>query len=249
MSDTEFSTLAVSDDEASALLGRLLNVVDRAESLVGMIALTIARSIIEGRLPPGHDLNSMELAKQFQTSRTPIREALMVLENGGLVDIPARRRPRVIALSQQQIREIYSLRAQLNAILSDRLARSITAPQLAVLEHTLSRMEAAAESRQVDDYFWANVLFHEQSATLAGDLTLKKSLEGLGIQVLRLRHTSMSASGRIERSLDDHRRLLLAYREHDAVLAAALSQSIVTSALNLLSKEPSSRSSASVPNL
>jgi DNA-binding GntR family transcriptional regulator len=225
-----------SDDEAEALLARLLALDDREDSLVGKIALTLARSIIEGRLPPDHDLNSLELAKRFKTSRTPVREALIVLEKGGLVDIPPRRRPRVISLSEQQIYEIYTLRSQLNAILAERLARTITDEQLCVLEGTLARMAAAVERENVDEYFWANVLFHEQSATLAGDLTLKKSLDGLGIQVLKLRHSTMSVPGRMQRSLDDHRRLFTAYRENDSVMASALSQSIVMSALRTLSQ-------------
>ncbi|TFD02993.1 MULTISPECIES: GntR family transcriptional regulator [unclassified Cryobacterium] len=228
---------AISEDEEAELLGRLLNLDDRKNTLVGTIALTIARSIIEGRLLPEHDLNSMDLAKQFRTSRTPIREALMVLENGGLVAIPARKRPRVITLNPQQIREIYTLRSQLDAVLSDRLARTIGPDGIEVLEHTLSRMTSAVKRENVDAFFWANVLFHEQSATLAGDMTLKKALEGLGIQVLRLRHTSMSAPGRMQRSLDDHKRLLLAYRDHDTVLAPALSQSLVMGALRVLSED------------
>ena len=225
-----------SDDEAEALLARLLALDDREDSLVGKIALTLARSIIEGRLPPDHDLNSLELAKRFKTSRTPVREALIVLEKGGLVDIPPRRRPRVISLSEQQVYEIYTLRSQLNAILAERLARTITDEQLSVLEGTLARMASAVERENVDEYFWANVLFHEQSATLAGDLTLKKSLDGLGIQVLKLRHSTMSVPGRMQRSLDDHRRLFTAYRENDSVMASALSQSIVMSALRTLSQ-------------
>ena len=149
--------------------------------MVGKIALTLARSIIEGRLPPDHDLNSLELAKRFKTSRTPVREALIVLEKGGLVDIPPRRRPRVISLSEQQIMKIDTLRSQLNAILAERLARTITDEQLSVLEGTLARMASAVE-RERRRILLANVLFHEQSATLAGDLTLKKSLDGLGIR-------------------------------------------------------------------
>ena len=47
--------------------------------------------------PPGADLNSVELATRFGTSRTPVREALMLLEKEGLVEIPPRRRPRVCA--------------------------------------------------------------------------------------------------------------------------------------------------------
>src|SRR5258707_5796216 len=45
---------------------------------------TLFRSIIEGRLQPGDDLNTVELSKQFHTSRTPVKEALLLLEKEGL---------------------------------------------------------------------------------------------------------------------------------------------------------------------
>ncbi|HKS70467.1 MAG TPA: GntR family transcriptional regulator, partial [Ktedonobacterales bacterium] len=61
------------------------------DSLVGKIAEWIGSAIIEGRLRPGDDLNSVALSHRFQTSRTPVREALMILEKEGLVTIPPRR--------------------------------------------------------------------------------------------------------------------------------------------------------------
>src|SRR6478736_6265295 len=73
----------------------------------------VARGIIEGRLQPGDDLNSVDLAKRFHVSRTPVREALFVLDREGLVDWSPRRRPRVSALSLTDAREIYELRALL----------------------------------------------------------------------------------------------------------------------------------------
>lgn len=224
----------IADAEITQLLSQFLRLDGKEDSLSSVVALTIARDIIEGRLDIGHDLNTIDLAKQFQSSRTPIREALMVLENSGLVTIPARRRPRVVQPSTRQIREIYSLRAALNAIMAERLAATISTTGLEMLEATFLRLESAAEGSDVDDFFWANVIFHDQVATLADDETLKRSLEGLGLQVFRLRHSSMTLPGRMRRSLEDHRRLLLAYRERDGILASALSQSIVLSALDAL---------------
>jgi DNA-binding GntR family transcriptional regulator len=224
----------IDDAEITQLLSQFLRLDGKEDSLSSVVALTVARDIIEGRLDVGHDLNSIDLAKQFQSSRTPIREALMVLENSGLVTIPARRRPRVVEPSTRQIREIYSLRAALNAIMAERLATTITESGLEMLQETFLRLKSAAEREAVDDFFWANVIFHDQVATLADDDTLKRSLEGLGLQVFRLRHSSMTLPGRIARSLDDHRRLLRAYQEHDSILASALSRSIVLSALGAL---------------
>ena len=56
-------------------------------SLVSNIACDVAAEIIEGQRSPGDDLNSVELSRRFRTSRTPIREALMLLEKEGLVQI------------------------------------------------------------------------------------------------------------------------------------------------------------------
>src|SRR5215470_19376014 len=78
----------------------------------------VARGIIEGRLKPGDDLNSVDLAKRFSVSRTPVREALFVLSREGLVDWSPRRRPRVSTLNIKNVREIYHLRAVLYAQVS-----------------------------------------------------------------------------------------------------------------------------------
>ena len=67
-------------------------------SIADEIAVAVATEIIEGRLSPGDDLNSVDLARMFSTSRTPVREALLMLEREGFVEIAARRRPRVARL-------------------------------------------------------------------------------------------------------------------------------------------------------
>jgi DNA-binding GntR family transcriptional regulator len=72
------------------------------------IACEIGAEIVEGAIAPGSDLNTVELARRYQTSRTPVREALILLENEGLVDIEPRRRPRAHAHSIDEVQEIYT---------------------------------------------------------------------------------------------------------------------------------------------
>ena len=88
-------------------------------SLVGNIAATIASDIVAGRLRAGADLNSDELARRFQTSRTPVREALLMLEKEGLVEIESRRRPRVKRWTRSEVRELYLVRAALYALVAE----------------------------------------------------------------------------------------------------------------------------------
>lgn len=233
---------ATAEVDPDRVLATMLALGDRQDSLVGLIAITVARDIIEGRLAPGDDLNSILLAGRFTSSRTPVREALLFLEKAGLVDIPARRRPRVIALTPNEIGDIYTLRGNLHGVMGSILAKQISTSGLQTLDAIVSKMASAAEQDDVDEYFWANVSFHEACAGLAGNNALKRSLDGLGIQVLRLRHTSMSIPGRLQLSLHDHQRLVRAFREADANLASALNQSIVDSAYKALLNSMESRS-------
>lgn len=225
--------------DSSAMLASLLNLRDDdPDLLVNRITLELAQNIIEGSIPPGAIVNSLDLARRFETSRTPIREALFVLEREGLIDIESRRRPRVAAPSPRQVAEIYRLRAHLHALVAAQVASVATPADLELLAAALERMAAAQREHDVDAYFWSNVAFHALAIATIGDSTIKRTLDGLGLQVLRLRHLGMSLPGRMDDSLDDHRRLLRAYRERDADLAAALSRSIILDALRALQSSP-----------
>src|SRR5258708_22574575 len=94
-------------------MARILENSDRTNPRVTSIAQSIGCAIIEGRLQPGDDLNPVELSKQFHTSRTPVKEALLLLEKEGLVSIPPYRRPSVAHISLEEVREIYQVRTNL----------------------------------------------------------------------------------------------------------------------------------------
>jgi DNA-binding GntR family transcriptional regulator len=168
-------------------------------SLVANIACEIAAEIIEGLRQPGDDLNSVDLSRRYRTSRTPTREALMLLEKEGLVDIPPRRRPCVASLAMDEVRDIY-------------------------------------RARDLNGYVWANVDFYDRNTQLANNRAVKRILDSLLLRTLRLRRLSLSQPGRLQKSLDDHIRLVKAYEDGDANLAAALIRSNHINALTALEK-------------
>jgi DNA-binding GntR family transcriptional regulator len=205
-------------------------------SLVSNIACEIAAEIIEGLRQPGDDLNSVELSRRYRTSRTPIREALMLLEKEGLVDIPPRRRPRVASLAMAEVRDIYRARAALFELIATDVARSVTSEGLAPLRRALAEMERAARSGDLNGFVWANVDFYDRNTQLADNRTVKRILDSLLLRTLRLRRLSLSQPGRLQKSLDDHTRLVRAYEDRDANLAAALIRSNHINALAALEK-------------
>lgn len=233
--------VAADSDPTSSRLKRLLRVADRGDSLVATISEWVGLGIIEGRLRAGDDLNTVELARRFNTSRTPVREALVLLEKEGLVEIPARRRPRVAETSPSQLREIYLVRATLHALVAELVAGTADEAQVAELRSLVDAMGAAAGDG-LDRYFWANVAFHERTTEIAANATLKQIIDSLGLRVLQLRHRSLSLPHRLDQSLADHRRLVRAFEEGDGRLAAALARSIVLSALAALERSWSEES-------
>lgn len=206
---------------------RVLGRSENADSVVDQILVSVGTAIVEARLRPGDDLNSVELARTFRSSRTPVREALLTLEREGLVEIAAHRRPRVRRLSLDEVREIYELRATLYALVSQRIVENATESDLNRLRDIQRQQEQAATAGDVDRYFWLNVGFRNNEASIAGNTTVSRVLDSLGVRILQLRHLSLSAPDRLASSVIDHRRLLHAYEERDADLAAALSRSIL----------------------
>jgi DNA-binding GntR family transcriptional regulator len=215
-----------------ATIRQILLKGDNRSSLVTDIASVVGAEILEGIRPPGSDLNSVELASSFNTSRTPTREAMVLLEKEGLVEIFPRRRPRVAVFSLPEIREIYQIRAAMLALMAEEIAKSRMGA--GVLRQILADMEKAANANDRDGYFWSNVAFHETFARLPGNRTLERIIESLMLRSLRTRRLALNAPQRITRSLADHTRLVDALDNHESELAAALIRACVLSALTTL---------------
>src|SRR5256884_4575104 len=105
-------------------MARVLESTDRSNPRVTSISQEIGCAIIEGRLHPGDDLNTVNLSKQFQTSRTPVKEALLLLEKEGLVTVPPYRRPYVARISLEEVREIYQVRTNLLILVAELIGRT-----------------------------------------------------------------------------------------------------------------------------
>lgn len=226
------------NDLHESLAGELLGGLDlreRSDSLVGRIANDIARAISEGSLKAGDDLNSVELATRFGTSRTPVREALMLLEKEGLVEIPPRRRPRVAHISLDEVEELYQIRAVLNGMMITLFVRNASSDELTemsglhekIRESAHSNPDAFQEDRRRLHNYW---LDHCGNRSLRNLLSTYKMRMSVG----RLVHYEPED---IERSLVDHARLVMACFDRDADLAATLMKSMTLSGLAAIKRQ------------
>jgi DNA-binding GntR family transcriptional regulator len=220
--------------DRSEELARLLKLNERREPAVVQVVTWVGLGIIEGRLPPGEDLNSVELSHRFSSSRTPVREALMLLEQEGLVEMRARRRPRVAAFTPERVEEIYHVRQHLLALVGRLVVEHATDEDLADLRARLEAMKADAAAGDVDSYFWRHVALQERMTDIGGNETLKGILDSLALRTLILRHTSLAQPGRLAASVADQVRIFEAIEQRDGELAAMLLSRATVAALRAI---------------
>jgi DNA-binding GntR family transcriptional regulator len=219
---------------AKRVIGRVVAERHDRPSLVATIACEIGAEIIQGQIRAGDDLNSVELSRRFQTSRTPIREALILLEKEGLVEVPPRRRPRVRALALTEIREIYEARAALFVLVARAAAKQSTEEDVGRLEKLLEELRGHHARGDIESFLWTNVQFFDLVTEIANNRTIRAILDSLLLRTLPLRRLSLSLGGRLSASLDDMSRMVRAFEERDGNLAAALIHSNHINALKAL---------------
>ena len=133
----------------------------------------IRQAIVDGRLPPGRRLKEEELARELGMSRTPVREALLILESEGLVESIPRRGATVRTYAVGDLDDVYQLRALLEGYAARRAATRISEEDLARLDESCDRFDRL-RGEEVLDLVKENVRFHSvileaaQSTRLAG---------------------------------------------------------------------------------
>ncbi|SHI07935.1 GntR family transcriptional regulator [Pollutimonas bauzanensis] len=238
-------------------LKRLRTIVQRViaknndqPSLVIEIASMVGAEILYGIRKRGSDLNSVEVARHFNSSRTPAREAILLLEKEGLVEVPPRRRPRVAIMTLSDIKELYGVRAAIAGIVAAEASIHATDEELQDLLDFIPEIERAASDSDSEHFYWANVHFHERMTQLAHNTTLQRILDTLVLRSLLLKRLVLSDRARVARSAKDHIFLAQALYDRNAELASALARSNVLCARKKLEEllgEDSEDSAVDVP--
>jgi DNA-binding GntR family transcriptional regulator len=120
----------------------------------------IREAIVDGRLEPGRRLKEEELARDLGISRTPVREALLVLQAEGLVVATPNRGAMVRVHDAEDLEDLYSMRALLEGYAARRAAAQISAEQLAALRESCERWEQIDPDADLRGLVQENLFFH-----------------------------------------------------------------------------------------
>jgi DNA-binding GntR family transcriptional regulator len=182
----------------------------------------LREDIFAGRLEPGTELSEAALARQFGTSRGPLREALGRLASEGLVTITPRRGAMVTQLSRQEFIDAYQVREALET-LAIRLAVPLMSDgEVAHLRELCELMERAARNDEVHVFFDTNNSFHEALVRGSRNDRLQEVHRMLVGQMVPYLPRSLELRGNLQQSVAEHLAILAAIEARDAERAAEL---------------------------
>ena len=161
------------------------------------VASRLRKAILSGRMLPGAALVETALAEKMNVSRAPIREAIQILENDGLVETIAYKGKRVKPLTAREVAETYSVR-EVFEVMAVRLILENGAP-LDTLRTHCDEMTAAAEADNFEALVVADEAFHHALIRLADHNLLLTSWKNLYLRI----HQIMALRNRDERNLTE----------------------------------------------
>ncbi len=168
----------------------------------------IRELIFSGELAAGSDHLETELAERLGMSRTPVREATLILETQGLLEVRPRRGVRISALSPQDMHEIYEVLTELESLAAYRAAnRNYSTTELSRLASSIADMEASVAADDREGWARGDAAFHEELVRLGGNSRIEAIVSNFNDQVRRARAMTLQMRPMPTKSNEDHRAL------------------------------------------
>jgi DNA-binding GntR family transcriptional regulator len=170
-------------------------------------------------------LDERELSLRLGVSRTPVREAIAMLEREGFVRTVPRRGIHVVRKTKREIIEMIQAWAALESMAARLVALHAPTDKIASLrQHFAAFSLDGVKSDHLDEYSSANIAFHQSLIRLSGSELLAEMTEHLFVHVRAIRHKTIFEHDRAQRSIRDHIEIIEALEARDAERAERLAR-------------------------
>ena len=187
---------------------------DVDEPLRDVVFQTLRQAILYGTLVPGERLMEIHLAKQLGVSRTPVRDAIRMLEMEGLVVMIPRRGAVVAQISRQDLEDVLEVRGILEELAVRKACANMSSSDRERLEEAAARFRKSLSGQDTLESAKADELFHEIINESTGNRRLNQILHNLSEQLFRYRVENLKDISTHEALLRQHQEICRALREH-----------------------------------
>ncbi len=194
----------------------------RKSSLVDDAYAKLKAAIRENVFQPGFQGSELEMALRLGMSRTPVHEAVIRLQEEGMVRVLAKRGVVVLPLSPEDMQEIYEVTAPLEAAAAELVAKLPVAERKLVVEELMrmnSEMQKALKRDDLDGWVRIDEQFHRAIFEACGNGRIARFAQTMLDQVHRARAMTVRLRAKPVRSLKEHRLIVEAIRRGDAPAA------------------------------
>ncbi len=169
-------------------------------------------------------LDERRLSEGLGVSRTPIREAMTLLEQEGFVRTRPRRGIFVLRKSKREIVEMIWVMAALESMAARLAAGRATDAEIADLRRLMAEFRTGNDGERLAEYSDANIAFHQAIIRISGCALLAEMTENLFIHMRAIRKITIHQDNRAARSIADHMRIIEALERRDPGLAERLAR-------------------------
>jgi DNA-binding GntR family transcriptional regulator len=215
-------TLALESRPLPALKLRRLNV---AASFRNQAYAALKRAITDADIYAQREeirLDERELAQQLGVSRTPIREAMTLLEQEGFLRTVPRKGVFIVRKTKKQILEMIEMWAALESMAARLATLNASDQDIASLRGMFDEFRNTTPAEHIEEYSEANIAFHQAIIRLSGSHLMGQTIENLFIHMRAIRRMTISQTDRAARSIVDHMRIIEALERRDTELAERL---------------------------
>lgn len=195
------------------------SMMDEFLPLRDVVFRTLRQAILTGEMKPGERLLEIHLANKLGVSRTPIREAIRMLELEGLVIMVPRRGAQVAQITEKSMSDVLEVRCALDELAVELACERISAAEKEELYDACKAFEKATLTKQVHVIAKADVEFHDIIFKAAGNPRLTQMINNLAEQMYRYRFEYIKDESQHQMLIEEHRNIYESIIKHDVKAA------------------------------
>lgn len=188
---------------------------------------TLREAILKGELKPGERLMELQLAAKLGVSRTPIREAIRMLEQEGLAVTVPRKGAEVAKMTEKDMEDVLVIRATLDQLAVELACDAITEEQFKQLQSAGKNFENSLQTGNLKKIAQADVEFHDVIYQATGNIKLVTMLNNLREQMYRYRVEYLKDDSKYQELIREHQAITEGIRTKDKKHASEMMKSHV----------------------